>query len=372
MKWEEVKLGDTATFINGYPFKPTDWSTTGKEIIRIQNLTKSNGIEANRYEGIIQERYLVKKGDLLISWSGTLGVYEWGGDDAWLNQHIFKVVFDKAEVNKNYFKFLIQSKLHELEQQVHGATMKHITKGKFDNIKVPLPPLHIQEQIADTLDKADALRRKDQELLTKYDKLAQAIFYDMFGDPVKNNKGWNIKTVIEVADCIVPGRDKPKSFTGSIPWVTTDDLKHLGTTNCSKKNIGLSDTEIKEVRAKIIPKDSVIMTCVGDLGIISIAGINMVINQQLHAFQPKDINPTFLMYALSLRKDYMIKMASSTTVPYMNKTVCNSIPIIIPPKEMQEKFTSIYSGIKRQVELCLKSSKNSSNLSEMLTVKYFS
>lgn len=187
MKWETIKLGDAATFVNGYAFKPSDWTKEGKEIIRIQNLTKSSG-EINRFNGSIPQKYLVKKGDLLISWSATLGVYEWLGTDSWLNQHIFKVDFNKREIDKRFFRYLIESKLHELERQVHGATMKHITKSKFDNILIPLPPLPVQKQIADTLDKADALCRKDRKLLQKYDELAQSIFYEMFGDPIQYSK----------------------------------------------------------------------------------------------------------------------------------------------------------------------------------------
>jgi type I restriction enzyme S subunit len=74
-------------------------------------------------------------------------------------------------------------------------------------IPVPLPPLATQKRIADILDTADALRRKDQELLTKYDQLAQAIFIDMFGDPVKNEKGWEVKKLGEVLDVDAKGVD---------------------------------------------------------------------------------------------------------------------------------------------------------------------
>ena len=92
--WEIINLGDAATFINGYAFKPTDWSSNGLEIIRIQNLTKGSS-DINYFSGEIGDRYKVKYGDLLISWSATLGIYLWKGEDAWLNQHLFKVVFDK-------------------------------------------------------------------------------------------------------------------------------------------------------------------------------------------------------------------------------------------------------------------------------------
>ncbi|PKR80373.1 restriction endonuclease subunit S [Brumimicrobium salinarum] len=185
MDWKLIKLGDAATFINGFAFKPKDWSTEGKEIIRIANLTGSNS-NFNYFKGSINEKYLVKKGDLLISWSATLGVFEWEHEtEGWLNQHIFKVVFDKIEYDKGFFKYQIESVLHELERAVHGSTMKHITKKRFDAVEIPLPPLKTQQKIVEILDAAAALRDHTKMLLEEYDLLAQSIFLDMFGDPTE-------------------------------------------------------------------------------------------------------------------------------------------------------------------------------------------
>ena len=91
---EWVKLGDVATYINGYAFKPTDYASEGKPIIRIQDLT-GNAYQTNRFAGILDDKYRVGWGDVLISWSASLGVYEWDAEEAWLNQHIFKVQFNK-------------------------------------------------------------------------------------------------------------------------------------------------------------------------------------------------------------------------------------------------------------------------------------
>ena len=89
-----ARLGDIATYINGYAFKPENWSNDGLPILRIQDLT-GNSYETNRYNGIYDPKYEVIEGDVLISWSASLGVYVWKGEKALLNQHIFKVLFKR-------------------------------------------------------------------------------------------------------------------------------------------------------------------------------------------------------------------------------------------------------------------------------------
>lgn len=84
-------LGTVATYINGRAFKPSEWENEGKPIIRIQNLTNKDAAfnySSQEYE----EKYLVQKGDLLFAWSASLGAHIWKGEDAWLNQHIFRVI----------------------------------------------------------------------------------------------------------------------------------------------------------------------------------------------------------------------------------------------------------------------------------------
>lgn len=124
---EKRRLGDIATYINGFAFKPEDRGNSGLPIIRIQDLT-GNAYDLGFYNGEYPERIEINAGDVLISWSGSLGVYVWEKGKALLNQHIFKVVFDKGMVDKQYFVFAVQYKLKEMEAKTHGATMKHIIK----------------------------------------------------------------------------------------------------------------------------------------------------------------------------------------------------------------------------------------------------
>lgn len=149
-----VKLGDIATYANGMAFKPDDWGDKGLPIIRIQNLTGS-GEAFNYFDGEYPEKVEVNTGDVLISWSASLGVYIWQGEKAILNQHIFKVDFDKLPIDKFFFIYAVQQKLEEMTHKSHGSTMKHIVKKEFDNTKIAYPSEVLQIQFADFVNQSD-------------------------------------------------------------------------------------------------------------------------------------------------------------------------------------------------------------------------
>ena len=138
------------------------------------------------------------------------------------------VVFAKDETicfPKFVFYYLFGN-INLLEEGFKGAGLKHISKGFINDLQIPLPPLPIQKRIAEILDAADALKRKDQALLKKYDELAQAIFIDMFGDPVKNEKGWEVKKLKEICIKITDGTHfSPPNQPSGIPYITAKHLK---------------------------------------------------------------------------------------------------------------------------------------------------
>lgn len=172
--WKERKLGDLGRYINGRAFKPADWGSKGLPIIRIQNLTDPKK-EYNFFDGPVSERHLVRDGDLLISWSATLGSFIWDRGDAALNQHIFKVDVNEALVEKEFLHYLVLHILEDLASQTHGSTMKHITKGKFDATPVLIPPLAEQRRLVGRiracLDRIDAVRRLRAESVAAAESL---------------------------------------------------------------------------------------------------------------------------------------------------------------------------------------------------------
>ncbi|MER7553785.1 restriction endonuclease subunit S [Streptomyces anulatus] len=146
--WATSTLGELAEYVNGRGFRKAEWSRSGRPIIRIQNLTGSNS-EFNYYGGDLEDRHLVEKGDLLLSWAATLGVYEWTGPEGALNQHIFKV---KPYVDQRFFRYLLQYKLQEVKARTQGSGMVHVTRGEFEAVSVSVPPHAEQRRIVEALE----------------------------------------------------------------------------------------------------------------------------------------------------------------------------------------------------------------------------
>jgi type I restriction enzyme, S subunit len=202
MNKRSVELGAVAEFINGAAFRPEDWGDSGLPIIRIQNLTDPSK-PYNRTTRPVSEHLRVQPGDLLVSWSATLGVFEWAGpEEGLLNQHIFRVIPSLDKVDKRYLRHVLERALLDMRRHLHGATMQHVNRREFLGTKLPLPGLPEQRRIAEVLDRADDLRNKRRTSLAELDTLTHSIFFDLFGDPATNPKRWHLvclKDVLSIA-----------------------------------------------------------------------------------------------------------------------------------------------------------------------------
>ncbi|RJN40305.1 restriction endonuclease subunit S, partial [Acinetobacter baumannii] len=349
MSYPLVCLGDIADFINGVAFKPEDWGTEGKPIIRIQNLNDPSK-EYNYTEREVKDANIARKGDLLVSWSASLGVYEWHGQDACINQHIFKVVPNNEKIDKTYLKRALELSIVEMESQVHGATMKHITRGKFLANKIPLPPLAEQRRIASILDQADELRQKRQQAIKKLDQLLQATFIDMFGDPVSNPKGWRSdKNLGDVAD-IVSGITKGRKITGKslreIPYLAVSNVQDKYLNLSIIKTIEASDDEIKRYKLR---QGDLLLTEGGDpdklgRGTLWNNEVDECIHQN-HVFRvrltSKEFTPNYLNWIIGSEygKRYFLKSAKQTTgIASINMGQLKKLPLLIPPINLQIQF----------------------------------
>ena len=197
MRTNLVALGELADFVNGAAFKPEDWGESGLPIIRIQNLTDP-GKPFNYTERPVPRKLVVEPGDLLVSWSATLGVFQWEGPRGLLNQHIFRVLPDSSVVDRGYLKHALARAIVEMERHLHGATMKHVNRGEFLGTKIPLPTLEEQRRIAAILDKSSEILAATAHRENMLKAFPKTLYVDMFGDPKKNPLRWPLFSLGEI------------------------------------------------------------------------------------------------------------------------------------------------------------------------------
>lgn len=376
---EQKRLGDIATYINGFAFKPEDRGTVGLPIIRIQDLT-GNAYDLGFYAGNYPERIEINDGDVLISWSASLGVYVWDKGKALLNQHIFKVVFDKSEVNREYFVYAVRYKLKEMESKTHGATMKHIVKKDFDNTLIPFPTLEEQENIANLLDKISTIILVRQQQLQKLDELVKARFVEMFGMPGTDTKGWGLQYLGTCCELNPKkGTDKRLVSGLSVSFVPMPAVSESGKIDASQikayDEVKTGFTYFAEndvLFAKITPcmengKGAVAVGLCNNIGFGS---------TEFHILRPinNKSNPYWL-YSLTsfdaFRKDAADNMTGSAGQRRVPAVFLEKYKVTLPPIELQNQFAAFVEQTDKSKVAVQKSLDEAQLLFDRLMQQYF-
>lgn len=167
--WVVKNLGDFATLINGRAYKQEELLDEGKyPVLRVGNFFTNNSwyysdleLEADKY---------CEKGDLLYAWSASFGPRIWNGEKVIYHYHIWKIKLSDL-VDKTYLLCLLQRMTNDLKQQVHGATMVHLTKAKMEQTILPLPPLPLQQQFASRIEQIEEQKQQVQAAIEKLETL---------------------------------------------------------------------------------------------------------------------------------------------------------------------------------------------------------
>ena len=375
IKSKKIPLKEVATFLNGYAFKPSDWSKEGLPIIRIQNLTGTNK-EFNYYNGDYNEKYIIEDGDILISWSASLGIFLWKNITGILNQHIFKVIFDKdIETDKLYFLHCMKYLIKKIEKNIHGSTMKHITRPEFEKINFPIYNIDIQRKIAKKLVFISEIIDNNKRILVKLMDLSKSLFTTMFGDPLLNDKKeWNffkIKNIGKIISGSTPSTNISEYWNGEYLWITpaelNDDSFIINSTNRKLTYLGVKTSSLIE-----LPIGTVLLSSRAPIGKVAIVGENMFCNQGFKNIIPNEkINSIYLYYVFKEKKEYLNFLGRGATFKELSKEIVENISIKVPPIELQNKFAERIEKIEKLKFEIEKSIETAQNLYDSLISKYF-
>ena len=323
----------------------------------------------------INKRSKVDEGDILYSMIGSIGnfaIVNFEPRFAIKNVALFK--FKNSKLSSKYFIYYIKSNefTTQIEKQSKGGTQKFVTLKILRNIQVPLPPLPQQQKIADILDAADALRQNDKAIIAKYDKLTQALFLDMFGDPVSNPKGWEkveLKKLMKNVSKI--GRDYNSTNIEYVDISSIDNSKFMIVTTT---NFLLGDRPSRA--QQIIENGDVLLSTVRpnlkNIAINNISGL--IASTGFYVFRCNNkINNKYLFEVLKSDSvtNYFVGITAGANYPAVKSSDVSKFLISSPPIDLQNQFAERVAVIEEQKAIAQKSLEKSESLFNSLLQKAF-
>lgn len=370
--WREVFIPEELFFQEGPGVRNTQFRDTGVKLLNVGNI--NNGVInlASTKTHLSEEEafgkyshFLVDNGDLLIACSGII-VDNFHNKIAFANSTHLPLCLNTStmrfkplnvdSLNIIFFKYYLQSEYFksQLVKLITGSAQLNFGPSHIKKIKIKIPPLEQQKKITAILDAADTYRQKTKALIAKYDELTQSLFLDMFGDPLKNEKGWEKKNLASILDFLTSGSRgwaKYYSDQGDLflriqnvgyNKLKLDDLCYVNTPN---------NAEAK--RTKLIPGD-IVLSITADLGRTAVIPENFpnaYINQHLAILRlTKENNPIYVSSFIASKRGQTLfnKLDKGGVKAGLNFTDIKSYNILCPPITLQNQFSERVQAIEVQ------------------------
>lgn len=353
VKWKWAPLGQICKIIGGKPAPQTDdaFHAEGIPFVRMKDLgayhhtTNLVNVTNRLSKEYVKKNNieLVKKGAILLPRSGSVALNHRAilGVDAVIVSHICALEVTSPDVFNVYLYYtLTRLSMQNITKKTTG--LDAITFEDLSKIEIPLPPLNEQRRIAAILDKADAIRQKRQESIRLTDELLRSVFLDMFGDPVTNPKGWNIKKFAEVG-ALDRGisknrpRNAPELLGGSYPLIQTGDVANSDGYIRSYKS---TYSELGLKQSKMWPAGTLCITIAANIAKTGILTFDACFPDSVVGFTPNELTTTeYVQYWLGFLQKSLEDNAPESAQKNINLDILRKLNIPVPDIELQKDFT---------------------------------
>ena len=286
---------------------------------------------------------ICEKNDIILGIRASIGEKIWADKTYCLGRGVTGIRANKLEVDPHFLWHWLSTQEKILLSKARGATFKQISKKDIHSLCIYLPPLDEQRRIAEKLDLACKMRSLAAIRKAKLKKLEASLFFKLFGDPLINTKGWNQKKLKEIAILKTgntPSRVKENYFGNHIEWIKSDNLNNKGDYPSLAKEM-LSKEGMKV--ARIAKKDSILVTCIAGspncIGNSCILDRAVAFNQQINSIELISEEPFFIYSQIKLYKNLIQNASNNSMKGMVNKSKFGEIKLIIPPIDIQRKFS---------------------------------
>ena len=357
--WEIKKLGEVCEVICGQDYKAVK-DDNGKYPIY-----GTGGVMG------YASQYRCPSNSVIIGRKGSINNPLFVETEFWNVDTAFGVVPNKEVLCPKFFFLFCKS--FDFTRLDVSVTIPSLRRVDILQIPIPVPHLSVQEQIVSELDLLSGIIEKKREQLKELDALAQSIFYDMFGDPITNEKGWEVKKLGEVADIV--GGSTPKTnikeyWNGDNYWVTPAELH--GTRYISSTERCITDLAVDKAHLTQLPIGTVLLSSRAPIGKVCITRVPMYCNQGFkNIICSNKLNSEYVYQYLIDKTEFLKSLGTGATFKEISKTTTENITIPIPPLPLQRQFASKIEAIEKQKELIKQSISETENLFNARMQHYF-
>ena len=337
--WEIKKLGEVCEVICGQDYKAVK-DDNGKYPIY-----GTGGVMG------YASQYRCPSNSVIIGRKGSINNPLFVETEFWNVDTAFGVVPNKEVLCPKFFFLFCKS--FDFTRLDVSVTIPSLRRVDILQIPIPVPTLPVQERIVSELDLLSGIIEKKREQLKELDALAQSIFYDMFGDPITNEKGWEVKKLGEVADIV--GGSTPKTnikeyWNGDNYWVTPAELH--GTRYISSTERCITDLAVDKAHLTQLPIGTVLLSSRAPIGKVCITRVPMYCNQGFkNIICSNKLNSEYVYQYLIDKTEFLKSLGTGATFKEISKTTTENITIPIPPLPLQRQFASKIEAIEKQKEL---------------------
>ena len=355
-EWVYSTIGRHISLLNGRAYKQEELLDEGKyRVLRVGNFNTNSKWYYSNLE--LEDNKYVNKGDLLYLWATNFGPEIWTEEKAIYHYHIWKLEFDRIEINQDYLNIWLESDKNKIQQNTNGSTMVHITKNMMEERRISLPSQDEQSAIGSLFRTLDDLLASYKDNLANYQSLKVTMLSKMFpkaGQTVPEIRldgfdgEWELIKLGEFCDLITKGTTaKSQSEQGKVNFVKVENLKD----NEIYPIVKISEEEhLGSLKRSILCEGDILFSIAGTLGRTAIVRNNILpanTNQALAIIRGYKLDVYFLLVVLSgeVVKDYIRKNPTVGAQPNLSLEQVSSLKIQVPSIEEQQAIGSYFSNL---------------------------
>jgi type I restriction enzyme S subunit len=384
--WGKTEFDDTFSHQRGVNYSGDNYVEEGEGMIflTLNAIAPGGGLKKDSlkyYEDEISEKRKVKPGDILMANTDLNQEGEIVGypvkvpnfdseQEICFSHHLLKIEQEEEKFNEQFLEYLFSSNYIHSRMVAFscGSTVLNLNTSLLEKLELPVPEKDEQRRIASVLYNVDQAIQKTEEIIEQTQRVKKGLMQDLFTEGHSEHEEFEDSPagkipsdweIVRLGDDNyfkrfsgdTPSKDEEEFWNGDIQWLSNSEVEENRVNIIGDTDLKITEKGLQDCTAKIVPEDSVILSCTASIGKVAINTDEMATNQQFNSFKiKKGFDEYFLANQLVRRSSELEAMGGSTTHNHLPVYVLDKFPLIQPSEEEQKAISEVLRNLDEKIE----------------------